>query len=76
MKDIQFFTFEILSFLPIIFAPAPLTPNNICLPNPPSLKATQLSPPFSTCSKDAKQELLKKHPDQDLKTVKHLNKKT
>lgn len=53
----------------------PMTPNSICGPNPPSLKAEQLSTPFSTCGKNAK-NVAQKHPDQDLLTVFIFSEKT
>ncbi len=64
----------IINFLKCTFCQVPMTPNSICLPNPPALKAEQLSTPFSTCGKNIK-SVAQKHPDQDLLTVLnyHLN---
>lgn len=60
---------EIVKSLLYVYADVPMTPDNICAANPPSRKAHQLSPPFSTCKNETKHSLARKHPDQNKKTV-------
>ncbi len=66
MKSFSVFIIIFVECLLGIFADVPTTPDNICLPNPPALKAEQLSAPFTNCDSKSKTG---KHPDQDLKTV-------
>ncbi len=47
----------------------PTTPDKICAPNPPALSAEQLSLPYSTCSKEVRESLASRHPDQNKLTV-------
>lgn len=66
MKSLSIVVLIFVQCLLGVFAGVPTTPDNICLQNPPSLKAEQLSAPFSNCDSSAKTG---KHPDQDLTTV-------